>query len=221
MPVEVNSSPRHPIVASIVGTSLTGDGLLVRLRSAMIGMLGMVAAVGLGLVAVISQIGWPSVVSGPIPDGPAPAVVRNDAIAPPPLALRGPRSAARARIAGRRGAANADGGPAPSLALATSHRAGPAPATPTPPAKPSPPSAGQSPATGESPPAQVAPPATAQPPAKKEPPAKEPSSPPATASDSPGHSGESHGGGPPPWAPAGSGGNGNGGGHGKPDWAGH
>jgi hypothetical protein len=224
MPVEMDSSPRHSLVASIAGASLIGDGLLVRLRSTLIGLLGAVTAVGLSLVVVISQIGWPSVVSGPIPDGPAAAVVRNDTIAPPPLVPRGPRSsAAQGRVHGHRGAVSADEGSGPSLALATSRQTGPTPVTPAPPAKPPPSSTGQPPTTGQSSPAPATTPAAKAPPAAKEPPAKEPTapSPPATASDSPGHSGESHGGGPPPWAPAGGGDHGNGDEHGKPDWAGH
>jgi hypothetical protein len=44
-------------------------------------MLGVVTAVGLGLVVFVSQQGWPEVFSGPIPAGPQSAVVHNDTIA--------------------------------------------------------------------------------------------------------------------------------------------
>jgi hypothetical protein len=218
MPVEVDSSPRHSLLASIVGTSLTGDGLLVRLRSTMIALLGLVAAVGLGLVAVVSQIGWPSVVSGPIPNPPAPAVVRNDAIVAPPAPRVGLRPA-RARATGAdRLPVDAGATEAPKQGLAALHQAEPPPAAPNPPAAPSPPQAQPPPSTDEPAPTQVRPvnarPPTAEPPSESSPPT-------ATISDSPGKSGESHGGGPPSWAPAGGGGHGQAGEHGRPDWAGH
>lgn len=75
----VLSSTRKLLSRSILGSSLAGDGLLVRLRSTSIGLLGLVAAVGLGLIAFISQLGWPGVFSQPIPGSRAGSV--HDAIA--------------------------------------------------------------------------------------------------------------------------------------------
>lgn len=43
--------------------------MLVRLRSTSIALLGVVTAIGLGLVAFISQLGWPGIVNSPIPNG--------------------------------------------------------------------------------------------------------------------------------------------------------
>jgi hypothetical protein len=73
--------------------SVLGDSLPERLRSTLIAMLGITAAVGLGLVAVALQQGFPLVASGPIPEPPVkreaarhravpqerPAAVRRDA----------------------------------------------------------------------------------------------------------------------------------------------
>lgn len=49
--------------------SLAGDGLLERMRSTAFALLGIVAAMGLGLVAIIAQQEWSS-----LPDGPVPAL---------------------------------------------------------------------------------------------------------------------------------------------------
>jgi hypothetical protein len=64
-----------------VGQSLAGDGMLLRLRNASIALVAAVAAVGLGLTLFISQLGFPAVFSGPIPDNPAKAGSVHDAIA--------------------------------------------------------------------------------------------------------------------------------------------
>jgi hypothetical protein len=96
--VLVLSRARTLLSRSIFGTSLAGDGLLVRLRSTSIGLLGVVAAVGLGLIAFISQLGWPGVFSQPIPGSPVEAGTVHDAIAltrPAPPAI-GVSSASRA-----------------------------------------------------------------------------------------------------------------------------
>lgn len=84
MGVEVLSKVRHALSQHVSGSSLAGDGLLVRIRSTSIAMLAAVTAIGLGLVVFISQQGWPEVFSGPIPANPEAAVVHNDTIAPPP-----------------------------------------------------------------------------------------------------------------------------------------
>src|SRR6478609_259611 len=63
------------------GQSLAGDGMLLRLRNASIALVGVVAAVGLGLTLFISQLGFPSVFSGPIPGSPERSGAVHDAIA--------------------------------------------------------------------------------------------------------------------------------------------
>lgn len=53
---------RHPRRLSFAGT-----GLLERMRSTTFALLGTTAALGLGLVAIVSQQGWPQLPSAPIP----------------------------------------------------------------------------------------------------------------------------------------------------------
>lgn len=74
--------------------------MLLRLRRASIALLGLVGAVGLGLVFFISQIGWPGVLSGPLPGTPTRVGTVHDAVA---LTHSGPVIAARpaAASAGR------------------------------------------------------------------------------------------------------------------------
>ncbi|HMC50148.1 MAG TPA: hypothetical protein VKH20_05845, partial [Solirubrobacterales bacterium] len=55
--------------------------MLLRLRRASIALLGLVGAVGLGLVIFISQIGWPGVFSGPLPGTPTRVGAVDDTIA--------------------------------------------------------------------------------------------------------------------------------------------
>lgn len=51
------------------GFSLAPGSMLLRLRRASLGMLCLVGAVGLGLIAFIAQLDWPDVLSGPLPGG--------------------------------------------------------------------------------------------------------------------------------------------------------
>ncbi len=44
-----------------------GDGLLARARALSFALLGLMTAVGLGLVVFISNLGWPNILGGPIP----------------------------------------------------------------------------------------------------------------------------------------------------------
>lgn len=75
------SKTRQTLIRTVFGSNLAGDGMLVRLRSTSIALLGLVTAIGLGLVAFISQLGWPGIVNSPIPSGPAEAGSIHSAIA--------------------------------------------------------------------------------------------------------------------------------------------
>jgi hypothetical protein len=215
MSVEVLPEPRQALRRSArLGMGLAGDGLLVRMRSTVIAMLGVVTAVGLALVAVVSQVGWPSVLSGPLPQAPGPSLVRNATIVAPasPSAHRGSTGGARRHLN------RAPPPPAavpPNLASELT-AASPVEAAPSPPRAPRHPSAPDSKDEGSSSPQTPAPsPGVAPAPSPNDepdqgapdPPTGKTPAPPVVATpespeSSPGHSGESHGngGGPPPWA---------------------
>ncbi len=169
MSVEVAPRLRQALSNSVLGSSLAGDGLLVRLRRATIALLAVVAAVGLGLIAFVSQVGWPTVFSGPIPAGPEPGVVRNDPIAAPRLFVSQPSTRAQAAV--RRAAATSLEGAgvrAPSVRsgseIGSSHQVEAPPVEPAPPAQ-SPPQEAEAPeATPEPAPTVVSSPARARPP---------------------------------------------------------
>jgi hypothetical protein len=98
MDVKVASKIGHALTRSLGGLSLADGSMLLRLRRASIALLGLVGAVGLGLVFFISQIGWPGVFSGPLPGGPTRAGTVHDAVA---LTRSGPAIAtARTAAAG-------------------------------------------------------------------------------------------------------------------------
>lgn len=180
MDVVVLSRARKRLSRSVFGSRLAGDGLLVRLRSTSIGILGIVTAVGLGLVAFISQLGWPGVLTSPIPGSHSEAGTVHDAIA----LTRPAAGPASATIGGHRGARRVSGRSASSGGQGDGRRAGssvgssrqleagggaaPTPTTeaqPEPPAEPAP-AAPQSPAAPtSSPEGQPAesPPTTASP----------------------------------------------------------
>jgi hypothetical protein len=83
--------------------SILGDGLLERARSTSLALIGVTAAVGLGMVALAMNQSWPLVAGGPIP--PAPRLAVHDHVAV------GARPAARPRhrqsVAKRGGSATA------------------------------------------------------------------------------------------------------------------
>jgi hypothetical protein len=150
----VLSRARHVLSHSVLGSSLAGDGLLVRLRSTSIGLLGVVTAVGLGLIAFIAQLGWPGAFNAPIPGSPREAGTVHDAIAltqpaaRSESALRPSAPASRSRAAGRaagrapsRHASSHDGSRG-DAGLDGSHQLGaPGSSTRTPPAAVQPPPA--------------------------------------------------------------------------------
>jgi hypothetical protein len=90
MGVKVASKVGHALTRSLGGLSLAEGSMLLRLRRASIALLGLVGAVGLGLVFFISQIGWPGVLSGPLPGTPTRVGTVHDAIA---LTRSGPATA--------------------------------------------------------------------------------------------------------------------------------
>ncbi len=243
MSVEVVSRLRQVLSGTVLGSSLAGDGLLVRLRSTSIALLTVVAMVGLGLVAFVSQLGWPTVFSGPIPAGPEPGVVRNDPIVAPRIFVLQPSTRAEAVV--RRAAATPPkgagaGSPSvlPGSEVGSSHQAEAPPVEPAPPAQ-SPPQQAEPPdAAPEPAPIVVSSPARARPgadveetravraskagrtpgkPSGKRGNGPEVESPPPRAEDG----GDDHDQGEDDNAPEkddrGSGRDG----HGKPDWAGH
>jgi hypothetical protein len=81
MVVLVASRIRQALARSTFYSSVAGDSMLARLRSTTIALLGVVTAVGLGLVAFISQLGFPGVFDEPIPDGPGGSAAVHGAIA--------------------------------------------------------------------------------------------------------------------------------------------
>jgi hypothetical protein len=101
MVVKVASKVGHALTRSLGGLSLAEGSMLLRLRRASIALLGLVGAVGLGLVFFISQIGWPGVISGPLPGTPTRVGTVHDAIA---LTRPGPAIASAGR--GASGAAH-------------------------------------------------------------------------------------------------------------------
>jgi hypothetical protein len=105
MDVAVASKVGHVLTRSLGGLSLAEGSMLLRLRRASIALLALVGAVGLGLVFFISQIGWPGVLSGPLPGTPTRVGTVHDAIA---LTHSGPATAtSRPAIGAGRGAGNA------------------------------------------------------------------------------------------------------------------
>jgi hypothetical protein len=183
MDVQVRQQKRQPRPGARF--SLLGDGLLERTRSTTFALLGLTAAVGLALIAVVLQGDWPLIAGSPIPQAP---VVREsvgaaaalDAPAAPPVAQRA--AARRQPTAPSHGTGSdrhAGGVPAAPAELVSS------PATPTDPPASSPHSGGShGPAAphGQTPSAPQSQPTSAAPdsPPSSAPAAGRPSSPPPT-----------------------------------------
>jgi len=184
--------------------------MLIRLRSSTLGILGLVAAVGLGLIAFASLQGWPGVLSGPLPQEPGPDFLRNDPIVAPAgvagadadarrLALRSAPQGRRAQSARPEGTS--------ALTAAQQVDAGSSQPRPEPVPQPSPspePTADEA----QPAPAPVAPTVESAPANARPSTDSGDSTPVAAGSDeSPGQSGESHGkhhgSGSPAWAGAG------------------
>ena len=105
--------------------SLAGNGLLERMRSTTFALLGITAAMGLGLVALVSQQGWPYLPALPIPAAPAEHGAVHDArVVTPALIAAGPlelRTGTSAQFAGFNGPATPVWG---SSHLSGSHQVG-------------------------------------------------------------------------------------------------
>jgi hypothetical protein len=81
MVVKVVSKVGQAFSRSLGRLSLADGSMLLRMRRASIALLALVGAVGLGLIFFISQLGWPGVVSGPLPGPPTQAGTVHNAIA--------------------------------------------------------------------------------------------------------------------------------------------
>ena len=139
--------------------SLAGTGLLERMRSTAFALLGITAAMGLGLVALASQQGWPYLPALPIPAAPAEHGAVHDArVVTPSLIAAGPlelrigtsdtgTSAQFAGFGGPKGPATAVPG---SSHLSGSHQVGAQAVSPSSPGDGQPGGEG----TGEAPPSQ-------------------------------------------------------------------
>lgn len=188
--------PAQTLTRSLSESKLAGGSMLIRLRNGTIGLLGLVAAVGLGLIAFVSQQGWPGVSSGPLPQRPPTPFVQHETIALP-LSVPGPHH--RSLAVARRQAPSSAAAQAPTSPPAPSSSPGPElagaeeapssgvghhpPATnDTPDTHPGP-TPQPAPTPSPSPPVVASPPTTvaAAPPATSPPPAEEPSGGPVVA----------------------------------------
>jgi hypothetical protein len=80
MVVKVASRIGQALSHSLDGFSLAPNSMLLRLRRVSLGVLCLVAAVGLGLIAFIAQLDWPAVLSGPLPGAPTKVGRLDDAV---------------------------------------------------------------------------------------------------------------------------------------------
>src|SRR6476469_4531452 len=103
MVVKVASRVGQAFSRSLSSLSLADGSMLLRMRRASIALLALVGAVGLGLIVFIAQLGWPGVVSGPLPGPPTQAGTVHDAIAlsqaAPGTGVAGPAAVASGRPA--------------------------------------------------------------------------------------------------------------------------
>ncbi len=198
----------YKVSRALSGSSLAGSGMLIRLRSSTLGILGLVAATGLALIAFASLQGWPGVLTGPLPQAPGPDLIRNDPIVAPagePAAgIVGRRIASRSTSRRQRSRPPRSGG---ASALTVGRQVDPGAGQPQPVAPPSPEASPPGAAADDAQPA----PASNSPSVESAPANARPatsgngSTPVAAGSDEstdqsgPGH-GKHHGSGPPSWA---------------------
>lgn len=188
MDVEVDQKRGKGRLQSIAHATLLGDGMLERARATTLGLLGVAGAVGLAMLALVFNQGWPLVAGGPVPPLPPreQAVARARAVSPiarsPGPADAGTRPHASGRDSGGPGqgpAAENASAHVPSSELVV------VPATPAEPRGDAPPSGRQGRPAPAKPKATLAPPTqiAAQPPAS--PPSAAPSTPPSVPAPAP------------------------------------
>ena len=188
MDVKVLSKIRQATLRAFLMSNLVGDSLLVRTRSASIGIVGIVAAVGMALVVAIAQQGWPGVGSGPLPQ--PPRLVQNDPIVAPRVVSRPAGGQAQNPSSGQRTASKRKAPPAERRTAVGRVGEPVAVGQPregetgrhAPPAQPQPPNASAPPVVAQAPPGEGVPVETPAAPES-----------PQTSGSSPGRSGESHG----------------------------
>jgi hypothetical protein len=186
----------------VVRPAVFGNGMLERARATSLALLGFTAAVGLAIVALAANQGWPLIAGSSIPTIPP----RHAAVGPGVVVAGLEPSAARADAApaggrhpaGARGAAGHSGAGPAALAPAPSSELVVSPSVPTPP------QGGDSPRATNRPPKPAAQPtqpiagapaaAPVPAPAPSSPPAApaEPAPPTATSSEAPPEESESH-----------------------------
>lgn len=81
MDVKVVSKVGQAFSRSLGSLSLADGSMLLRMRRASFALFALVGAVGLGLLVFIAQLGWPGVVSGPLPGPPTRAGTVDTAVA--------------------------------------------------------------------------------------------------------------------------------------------
>lgn len=157
--------------------SFAGAGLLERMRSTTFALLGVTAAMGLGLVAIVSQQGWPVLPASPLPVAPTEHAEVHDAIA---VRSPFPSSVSRLSPGKRAGKPAADRGAGPAEARASRLSGSRQLAAPPPPSSSGPVADGPSGDGASPPPESAAPPPSQAPAAAPTPaPAPQPASAPA------------------------------------------
>jgi len=110
MDVSVFSKFAHRSLRSAARASVLGDGLLERARSTSLALLGFTAAIGLAMVALVFNQGWPLIPGAPIPGLGDGHEAVGDASVAAPAADRGGRAAVASPSVGRANPALARGG---------------------------------------------------------------------------------------------------------------
>lgn len=102
MDVAVDQKHGNGRLRSIAAATLLGDGMLERARATTLGLLGIAGAVGLAMIALVFNQGWPLVAGGPVPPLPPreQAVARAKAVSPAIDRPGHPGAASRPRESG-------------------------------------------------------------------------------------------------------------------------
>ena len=145
--------------------SVLGDGLPERLRSTLVALFGIAAAVGLTMVALVLQQGFPLVSSGPVPDPPPRRQALEDRVVAKQAAATPGRAAIPVAASSHPPVPRDTGGSAPADSAAPREAGSVAVPDPGPPAGEAAPVPESTPARGESagrqrPPAAALPPSS-------------------------------------------------------------